>query len=82
MPELPEVETVRRGLAPVMEGRLILAAEARRPNLRWPLPRDLGPRLAGAAIGFEAGGVRYEGRVEGDAMIGSAPAGWRAVRVR
>jgi formamidopyrimidine-DNA glycosylase len=50
MPELPEVETVRRGLAPVMEGRVILAAEARRPNLRWPLPRDLGPRLAGVRV--------------------------------
>ncbi|WP_332888849.1 DNA-formamidopyrimidine glycosylase family protein, partial [Haematobacter missouriensis] len=38
MPELPEVETVRRGLLPVMEGRRILRAEVNRPDLRWPLP--------------------------------------------
>ncbi|HCQ65925.1 MAG TPA: DNA-formamidopyrimidine glycosylase, partial [Rhodobacteraceae bacterium] len=38
MPELPEVETVRRGLAPVMEGRVIARAEARRAGLRWPFP--------------------------------------------
>lgn len=50
MPELPEVETVRRGLVPVMEGRLILAAEARRPDLRWPLPANLPERLAGARV--------------------------------
>ncbi|MBL9059288.1 MAG: bifunctional DNA-formamidopyrimidine glycosylase/DNA-(apurinic or apyrimidinic site) lyase [Mangrovicoccus sp.] len=50
MPELPEVETVRRGLVPVMEGRLILAAEARRPDLRWPLPANMPERLAGARV--------------------------------
>jgi formamidopyrimidine-DNA glycosylase len=38
MPELPEVETVRRGLAPVMEGALIRQAELRRPDLRFPFP--------------------------------------------
>lgn len=51
MPELPEVETVRRGLAPVMEGRRILLAEVRRPDLRWPLPKDMAARLTGARIG-------------------------------
>lgn len=50
MPELPEVETVRRGLAPVMEGRTIVAAEARRPDLRWPLPANMPERLAGAQV--------------------------------
>lgn len=50
MPELPEVETVRRGIAPVMEGRVIRRAEARRPNLRWPLPERLAERLAGARV--------------------------------
>ncbi|MCC6303985.1 MAG: bifunctional DNA-formamidopyrimidine glycosylase/DNA-(apurinic or apyrimidinic site) lyase [Rhodobacteraceae bacterium] len=50
MPELPEVETVRRGLAPVLEGRCILAAEARRADLRAPLPDRLGERLAGARV--------------------------------
>ncbi|QDL93510.1 bifunctional DNA-formamidopyrimidine glycosylase/DNA-(apurinic or apyrimidinic site) lyase [Paroceanicella profunda] len=50
MPELPEVETVRRGLAPVMEGRRILAAEARRPDLRWPLPERMAERLTGQVV--------------------------------
>lgn len=50
MPELPEVETVRRGLAPVMEGRRILRADIRRPDLRWPFPPDMGPRLTGATV--------------------------------
>ena len=50
MPELPEVETVRRGLAPVMEGRVIRRAEARRPDLRWPLPPDMAARLTGARV--------------------------------
>lgn len=51
MPELPEVETVRRGLAPAMAGQRILTAEIRRPDLRWPLPEAMGARLSGARIG-------------------------------
>lgn len=50
MPELPEVETVRQGLLPVMEGRAIAAAEVRRPDLRRPLPAGLAERLAGARV--------------------------------
>ena len=50
MPELPEVETVRRGLAPLMEGRVIERAEARRPDLRWPLPERMAERLTGARV--------------------------------
>lgn len=50
MPELPEVETVRRGLVPHMEGRRILKVEARRPDLRFPLPRDFTARLAGRKV--------------------------------
>jgi formamidopyrimidine-DNA glycosylase len=50
MPELPEVETVRRGLEPVMAGRSILRAEVRRPDLRWPLPVGLADRLTGARV--------------------------------
>lgn len=50
MPELPEVETVRRGLLPVLEGRVIVRAEARRPDLRWPLPPDLVQVLTGARV--------------------------------
>ena len=50
MPELPEVETVRRGLAPVMEGRVIARAEARRAGLRWPFPDRMADRLTGARV--------------------------------
>jgi formamidopyrimidine-DNA glycosylase len=50
MPELPEVETVRRGLAPVMEGQRIAAALVRRPDLRWPLPERMAERLTGATV--------------------------------
>jgi formamidopyrimidine-DNA glycosylase len=51
MPELPEVETVRRGLALKMSGRRIARAELRRPDLRRPFPAALAARLEGARIG-------------------------------
>ena len=50
MPELPEVETVRRGLAPVMEAVRIARAEARREGLRWPFPERMAERLTGATV--------------------------------
>jgi len=50
MPELPEVETVRRGLAPVLTGARLARVEARRPDLRFPLPVDFVQRLTGARI--------------------------------
>lgn len=50
MPELPEVETVRRGLAPVMEGQIIARADVNRPDLRWPFPRDMAARLTGRKV--------------------------------
>jgi formamidopyrimidine-DNA glycosylase len=50
MPELPEVETVRRGLQPVMEGARFERVEARRPDLRWPLPADFVKRLEGKTV--------------------------------
>lgn len=50
MPELPEVETVRRGLAPAMEGRRIARAEIRREGLRWPFPPRLAERLDGTRV--------------------------------
>jgi formamidopyrimidine-DNA glycosylase len=50
MPELPEVETVRRGLAPVMEGARFTKVEARRPDLRRPLPKDFVKRLEGRTV--------------------------------
>jgi formamidopyrimidine-DNA glycosylase len=51
MPELPEVETVRRGLALKISGRQIVRAELRRPDLRRPFPPALATRLEGARIG-------------------------------
>lgn len=50
MPELPEVETVRRGLAPAMEGRRIDRADVNRPDLRWPFPDRMADRLTGARV--------------------------------
>ena len=50
MPELPEVETVRRGLAPVIEGRRIDAAAVNRPDLRWPFPDRMAERLTGQTV--------------------------------
>jgi formamidopyrimidine-DNA glycosylase len=50
MPELPEVETVRRGLAPVLEGRVLTRVEARRANLRFPFPDRFAERLRGARV--------------------------------
>jgi formamidopyrimidine-DNA glycosylase len=50
MPELPEVETVRRGLVPVMEGAVIAWAEVNRPDLRWPLPDRMADRLTGRRV--------------------------------
>ena len=50
MPELPEVETVRLGLAPVMAGARILRVEQRRETLRFPLPRDFAARLQGRRV--------------------------------
>ena len=50
MPELPEVETVRGGLAPVLEGHRLARVEARRPDLRFPLPENFVQQLTGATI--------------------------------
>lgn len=50
MPELPEVETTRRGLLPHLEGRRIAAIRVRDRRLRWPVPRDLGKRAVGRTI--------------------------------
>lgn len=48
MPELPEVETTRRGIAPFLENRVIRSARVHEPRLRWPIPDDLAQRLTGA----------------------------------
>ena len=50
MPELPEVETVRRGLEPVLTGQRLAHVEQRRPDLRWPLPDRFAERLTGREV--------------------------------
>ncbi len=50
MPELPEVETVRRGLLPVMEGARIANAAVNRPDLRWPFPANMSERVTGKRV--------------------------------
>ena len=50
MPELPEVETVRRGLQPAMEGATIESVELRRPDLRFPFPARFAARLSGRRV--------------------------------
>ncbi len=50
MPELPEVETVVRGLRPLLDGQRIEQVEVRRADLRWPVPADLAKRLTGARV--------------------------------
>ena len=50
MPELPEVETVRRGLEPAMEGARFTKVEIHRGDLRWPLPKDFAQRLHGKTV--------------------------------
>jgi formamidopyrimidine-DNA glycosylase len=50
MPELPEVETVRRGLEPILVGNAFARVEQRRPDLRFPLPKRFGERLKGRKV--------------------------------
>lgn len=50
MPELPEVETVRRGLQPAMEGARFAKVEVRDRRLRWPIARDFEKRLTGQTV--------------------------------
>ncbi len=50
MPELPEVETTRRGVAPHLEGRKVTQVLVREPRLRWPIPSTLAERLIGQTL--------------------------------
>jgi len=50
MPELPEVETTRRGIAPHLEGRRVTRVVLRRPDLRWPIPAEISTLLPGQVI--------------------------------
>lgn len=59
MPELPEVETVRRGLQPALEGRVIVEAVQRRTDLRFPLPPDMPRRLRGRRVSHVGRRAKY-----------------------
>lgn len=59
MPELPEVETVRRGLQPVLEGATIVKVEQRRPDLRFPFPRGFVRHLEGRTVTALARRAKY-----------------------
>ena len=50
MPELPEVETVRRGLEPALEGQRLTGVTVNRPDLRFPFPERFAERLEGATV--------------------------------
>lgn len=50
MPELPEVETTRRGLAPHVEGKRIAGVSVRNPSLRWPVPENLSGEISGCLL--------------------------------
>ena len=69
MPELPEVETVRRGLQPVLEGALIVRVEARRPDLRFPFP----PRFANASPAAGVAAHRPAGQVSAPCISTAGP---------
>ncbi|RXR06406.1 bifunctional DNA-formamidopyrimidine glycosylase/DNA-(apurinic or apyrimidinic site) lyase [Pseudoxanthomonas composti] len=59
MPELPEVETTRRGLAPHVEGRRVRAVTLRRADLRWPIPEQVSQLLPGQRIGQVGRRAKY-----------------------
>lgn len=59
MPELPEVETVKRGLEPVLAGARIIKVEQNRPNLRFPFPKDFVARLEGKKVGALSRRAKY-----------------------
>ncbi|MGM0413352.1 MAG: DNA-formamidopyrimidine glycosylase family protein, partial [Pseudomonadota bacterium] len=59
MPELPEVETTRRGIAPHVEGRRVAELVVREPRLRWPVDPELPARLAGTTLGPVARRAKY-----------------------
>jgi len=59
MPELPEVETTRRGIAPYLEGQRVSRVIVRDRRLRWPIPEDLDVRLSGQRIVSVARRAKY-----------------------
>jgi formamidopyrimidine-DNA glycosylase len=73
VPELPEVEVVRRGLSSSVQGRTLRRVVVRNPALRWPVPADLPARLEGAA----AGSIERRGKY----LVVGFPAGWLLVHL-
>jgi formamidopyrimidine-DNA glycosylase len=71
MPELPEVETVRLGLQPAMEGARFESVQMRRGDLRWPLPKNFARRLEGKTVErlFRRGKFLLAGLSSGDVLI-------------
>ena len=69
MPELPEVETVRRGLLPALEDHTLIRVEQRRPDLRWPLPDGFAERLTGRRITALRRRAKYLLAVLDDGMV-------------
>ena len=71
MPELPEVETTVRGLAPVLEGERVARVVTRREGLRYPFPHDLGQRLVGARVTALGRRAKYGliGTDRGDTLV-------------
>lgn len=70
VPELPEVETVMRGMRARLEGRVVVRAEVRRPDLRWALPERLAERLTGARVaGFRRRAKYILMRLEGGESV-------------
>ena len=70
MPELPEVETVMRGLQARLQGHVIVRASVNRADLRWPLPVGLAARLTGARVaGFRRRAKYILMRLEGDVSV-------------
>src|SRR5262249_43599492 len=59
MPELPEVETTRRGIAPYLVGHRVESLKIRQPKLRWPIPRALRQKLPGQRIAGVARRAKY-----------------------
>jgi formamidopyrimidine-DNA glycosylase len=59
MPELPEVETTRRGIEPHVSGHVFKSADVRQPKLRWPVPDDLAARLKGKKLRRVARRAKY-----------------------
>lgn len=73
MPELPEVETVCRGIAPHLCGRRITAVTVRQPSLRWPVPTDLVARLTGQPVLSVERRAKY--------LLIRLPAGWLMIHL-